>query len=286
MFQSPLPPIAPHDPPSLLLEPDSPWTSTYATLSFHKSNTIRLLNFPAAFTADLVPILHDSWPLGIQSQYQHQSPFAAEQSAEFKFRGKPFGGSSAQQYVGGMRLVRNILSALHDHGWELVTSVMCSRRVSAKDTLVFRQRRPVCGSAGLPGAPPLEWLVLAPVARDKLRVVYDVAGAKQKEEADEDGRNHDYLGHLVSDIKNVLTSLSLFEKGNWDHESFEIQLRGNPWRSRGDASVTVRTFLIKLFELVEGHGWRAYVTLAQRTGDDEKRLPDTWYFVRERRQAV
>lgn len=283
MSQSPSTPTSPISPDAFpflsLTTSASPSTPTYATLSFHKSDTIRLLNFPATLTAALEPILLASWPPGIQAQSQNTT----EQSAEFKFRGKPFGNSNSQEGVGGLRLMRNILSALHDSGWELVTSVMCSKRVTAKDTLIFRQR-PGWGSASHSGAPPLEWLILAPMARDKLRVVYDAEGIRPHGEIDEE-QSRDYLGVLVSGIKKVLNALGLFEKGNWSHDSFEMHLKGNPWRSRGEASVTVRILLIKLFELVEGHGWRTYMTLVQRTGDDEERMPDTWYFVRERKNT-
>ncbi|KAL2171114.1 hypothetical protein VTG60DRAFT_3805 [Thermothelomyces hinnuleus] len=152
MSQSPSTPISPDTLHFLPLSTStSPSTPTYATLSFHKSDTIRLLNFPATLTTALEPILHVSWPPGIQSQSQN----TAGQSAEFKFRGKPFGNSNTQQNVGALRLMRSILSALHDRGWELVTSVMCSTRVTAKDTLIFRQR-PARGSPGHSGAPPVE----------------------------------------------------------------------------------------------------------------------------------
>ncbi|KAL2188441.1 hypothetical protein L209DRAFT_800547, partial [Thermothelomyces heterothallicus CBS 203.75] len=76
---SPSTPISPDTLPFLSLSTStSPSTPTYATLSFHKSDTIRLLNFPATLTTALEPILHASWPPGIQSESQN----AAEQSAE------------------------------------------------------------------------------------------------------------------------------------------------------------------------------------------------------------
>jgi len=260
----------------------SPLSSTYATLSFHKTDTIRLLHFPPALATALEPVVLASWPLGLESKSQS----TAEQSAEFKCKGKPFGYYNMQHKVGGLRLVRDVLTVLHDHGWDLVTSVMCSKRYTAKDTLIFRHRQ---GHQGQPGnrngaGPSVEWLVLAPMARDKLRVLYDADGVKLHGDP-EDDQHRDHLGVLISGIKKTLEGLGCFDKGDWSHDSFEFQLKGKPWRSRGETSVTVRIMLMRLLELMDGYGWRLYATFVQRTGADEDKILDTWYFVRERRRT-
>jgi hypothetical protein len=95
--------------------------------------------------------------------------------------------------------------------------------------------------------------------------------------------DHDYLGVLVAGVKKVLQEMGCFEKGDWNHDSFEFELKGKPWRSRGEAAGNaVRILLMRLLELAEGHGWRLYATFVQRTGSDEDRILDTWYFVREK----
>jgi hypothetical protein len=204
------------------------------------------------------------WPPGIESYG------AFEQSYQYKLKGAPFGYWRSQQYVGGIRLVRDVLAFLYSHNWELASSMLCSRRYTAKDTLIFRKRE-----AG--ELPAVEWLSLAPLGSDRLRVVYDADGVRLcGGESDQD-----YLGVLITGLKKMLEGLDYFQKGDWSHDSFEFELKGRPWRSRGEASVKMRIMLMKLLETMEGHGWRLYTTVVQRTGTDEDRILDTWYFVRE-----
>ncbi|KAK4106264.1 hypothetical protein N658DRAFT_512141 [Parathielavia hyrcaniae] len=235
-------------------------TNPFATLSFHKTDTIRLLSFPDSVTAALESVVLASWPPGIDSSG------AFEQSYQYKLKGSPFGYYRSQQFVGGIRLVRDVLASLRGQGWELASSVMCSRRYTAKDTLVFRR-----AASGSP-LPAVEWMSLAPMGSDKLRVVYDADGESDR----------DTLGMLITAIKKMLEGLNSFQKGDWSHDSFEFQLKGSPWRSRGEASVKMRIMLMRLLETVEGHRWRPYATIVQRTGTDEDRILDTWYFVREK----
>ncbi|KAK4123373.1 hypothetical protein N657DRAFT_620203 [Parathielavia appendiculata] len=240
--------------------------SSFAVLSFHKTDTIRLLAFPEVVTSAIESVILASWPPGIDSCG------AFEQSYQYKLKGAPFGYFRSQQYVGGIRLVRDVLAFLHSQGWELASSVLCSRRYTAKDTLIFR--RAASGNQ----LPAVEWMSLAPMGTDKLRVVYDAdrvtLGGGESDQ--------DYLGVLITEIKKMLEGLDYFQKGDWSHDLFEFQLKGSPWKSRGEASVKMRVMLMRLLETVEGHGWKLYTTIVQRTGTDEDRILDTWYFVRER----
>ncbi|KAK3295682.1 uncharacterized protein B0H64DRAFT_151743 [Chaetomium fimeti] len=268
--------------------------SSYATLSLHKSDTLRFLNFPATLTTALEPAILAAWPPGIDSSSPAGGGGATSPgpgpAVEYKCKGRPFGYYGTQQHVGGIRLVRDVLAVLYRHGWELVTSVLCSRRYTAKDTLFFRCRaqagRPTGAGAGAGALPAVEWLALAPMGTDKLRVVYDAEGVKLHgavgEEDNHHDHDHDHLGVLVSGVKKTLQEMGCFEKGDWSHDSFEFELKGKPWRSRGEASNTVRIMLMRLLELMEGHKWRLYAAFVQRTGSDEDRILDTWYFVREK----
>jgi hypothetical protein len=118
------------------------------------------------------------------------------------------------------------------------------------------------------------------MGKDKLRVVYDADGVRLHGGVDEN--QHNYLGVVIAGVKKVLEGLGCFGKGDWSHDSFEFELKGTPWRARGEGSVSVRIMLMRLLELMEGHGWRLYAAFVQRTGSDEDRILDTWYFVRER----
>ncbi|KAH6636281.1 hypothetical protein F5144DRAFT_173647 [Chaetomium tenue] len=262
-----------HSSPTSPFAPTSTSTlpsSSYATVSLHKSDTIRFLNFPASLATVLEPVIVAAWPPGLDSS----SPPAGGLSFEYKCKDRPFGYFGTQQHVGGIRLMRDVLAVLYRHGWELVTSVLCSKRYTSKDTLFFRSRSRAGGVAGT--VPAVEWLVLAPMRTDKLRLVYDADGEDSQ-------HDHDHLGLLVAGVKKTLQEMGCFAKGDWSHDSFEFELKGKPWRSRGEAAGNaVRIMMMRLLELIEGHGWRLYGTFVQRTGQDEDRILDTWYFVREK----
>lgn len=253
--------------------PSSALPPTYATLSFHKSNIIRLLHFPQELTSALEAVILASWPLGLESH----GPF--DQSYEYKVKGSPFGHYRSQQYVGAVRLLRDVLACLHAHNWELVTSVLCSRRYTSKDTLIFHRRRV---DAALPPPAPVEWLALAPTGNNKLRVVYDGPGVRLCGGDGDRDNDHDHLGVLIASIRKVLFEMDYFEKGAWSYDSFEFDLKGWPWRSRGAASVKMRVMLVRLLETMAAHGWRLYTTTVLRTGKDDFKILDTWYFVRGR----
>ncbi|GAB1320265.1 hypothetical protein MFIFM68171_10475 [Madurella fahalii] len=244
--------------------------TTYATVSFHKRDMIRLINFPEDISLSLQPVIVASWPPGLESSGPSGEAY------EFKVKGKPFGQVGGEQAVGGIRLLRNLFAFLHDHAWELVTPLMCSRRYTAKDTLIFRQLSP-------PPVPPspMEWLALAPMRSDRLRVIYDAPDVKLFG-VDPD---HDYLGVLITSIKRTLEGGDWFDKGDWSHDSFEFKLKGRPWLSRGEASNKTRILLLRLLETMEGHGWKLHTAVLQRAGTDDIRITDTWYFVRERKNG-
>jgi hypothetical protein len=262
------------DPSSSSPSPPNPAPSTYATVSLHKSDTLRLVNFPPDLPTALEPIILAAWPPGLQSHNDN----AADHSSEFKLKGRPFGTFRSQHYVGSIRMMRDVLAFLYARDWELVTAAMCSRRYTSKDTLIFRRR---AAETAAP-LPPVEWLALAPMAAawsDKLRIVYDAAGVRLFGGV---GSAQDHLAVLITAIKNTLQELECFEKGDWSHDSFKFELKGRPWRSRGKAGVKMRIMLARLLETMEAHGWRLYTSFVLRTGTDEERILDTWFFVREK----
>lgn len=263
--------------PTSPITPRATLPSTYATLSLHKTDTLRLLNFPATLPAELEPVFLSSWQQGLESQSR------LDQSYEFKFKGRPFGYFRSVHHVGGIRLMRDVLAFLHARGWILLTSMLCSRRYTAKDTLVFRRRGGAEEGTGTLPPAETEWLGLAPLGTDRLRVVYDAADAAAGDGKAE--KDHDHLGVLITAVKGVLQELGYFEKGEWNHDSFEFALKGHPWQSRGEASVKKRIMLMRLLETMDERGWRLYATIIQRRGNDESRVMDTWYFVREREKA-
>ncbi|KAL2270339.1 hypothetical protein VTJ83DRAFT_2523 [Remersonia thermophila] len=225
----------------------------YAALSFHKADTLRLLNLPSDTVSAFEPLILATRGPGIEKQYP------SGQAYEYKLKGRPFGTFRAEQLVGGIHRVRAAFALLRRHGWDLSLPVVCSSRYTAKDTLVFR-RSPAA-------LPEVERFVLAPQATHRLRLIYDGAA----------GSGQDPRGHLAS--------LHAAE-GGWSRDTLEFVLKGRPWAPRLAESVKVRVLLLRLLATMEEHGWRPYTRLVQRTGRDGFGMPDTWYFVREVARGV
>ena len=111
--------------------------TSYALLSFHKSDTVRFLQFPEELYIGIQPYILASWPPGIQNS----GPFTEHpNSRQLKLKGFPFGWSRGQDTVGGARLVRDIFAFMHHSGWELVMPFSRSRQPGTKDVLIFRPR--------------------------------------------------------------------------------------------------------------------------------------------------
>lgn len=281
----------------------TPTHSSFASVSLPWADKIRLLQFPPSIRGGFAEQIRASWPRGIQSEQEY-----AEHAYDYKLRGNPFGSVGGKESAAGRRLVRDLLSFLHARGWVLVTPVSHSRQAGSKDSLVFRQQR-VEGKVGGDVVVParVEWLVLAPSGRDRLRVIPDgptwhevvsassIAGGAEELAADygkagsfssssaplSGGSNHDEFGVLVQSLKQVLAGLDLFQSGEWSHDSFEFKLRGFPWAARDEKTVRVERLLLAVVETLDRFGWRSYATVRQRTDTDEVRKQDTWYFVRE-----
>jgi hypothetical protein len=269
-------------------------TSVFASISLTWTDKLRLHQFPASVTQEIADQLRASWPPGIKSE--QDLPHGAH---EFKFKGTPFGTFGTQEGVGSRRLIRDVLAFLYARGWTLVVPLSHSQRKGSKDSLVFRQRSIERGPGlekgeGAAAArvevlvpPPVEWLVIAPAAGDKLRVIYDgslklsggsavaaAAGGKQ--------HDHDELGVLVQSLKQVLLGMDYFQAGTWSHDSFEFKFKGYPWSALKDEKrVKVERLLLEVLDVLERFGWRSYATVRHRSDTDDVRKQDTWFFVRD-----
>lgn len=107
--------------------------SSFVILSFHFSDTIRLLQFPESIYGVIAPLIRDAWPPGIQSER-----FYGE-SYDYKLKARPFNAPGDQEAVGSRRLVRDILAFLYRRGWVRATHLNLSRHPTTKDSLIFRQ---------------------------------------------------------------------------------------------------------------------------------------------------
>ena len=242
---------------------------SFAMLSFHRTDTVRLLQFPESIFIAIQHRILASWPPGIQTSGRFGDNPGP--SFQLKLKGKPFSWSTQQDGVGGARLVRDLLAFMHEHSWRLVAPLSYGRRRGTKDVLVFEPPPP---SAARP--PAAEWLAVTPMRSDRLRITGDAHDARSP------ARNAgpDALSGLVSTLQQTLEAADLFQEGEWSYDSFEFKLKGRPWMASGEASVKTRLLLLRIAENLGAAGWKLHASVLHRTMSDDFRLADTLVFMR------
>ncbi|KAK1756196.1 hypothetical protein QBC47DRAFT_182020 [Echria macrotheca] len=249
----------------------------FATLSFHKRDTIRLLQFPDQLYTSLQPAILASWPPGIEAS----GPFAdSPGSYHFKLKGRPFAWRTSQDSVGGARLVRDLLAFLHHFNWDLVMPLSCAQRLSSKDLLIFRPRPP----SAAPSL-PMEWLAVAPAKSDRLFIIGDSQPAFETPRAvSEHTPNH--VVWLTMTLTRTLQELDVFQSSETKYNWVEYKLKGRPWMKGGEDGVKTRIVILRILELLHHCGWSAHTSVQHRTGNDDRRMLDTMFFMRPKGLAV
>ncbi|KAH7349846.1 hypothetical protein B0T11DRAFT_290003 [Plectosphaerella cucumerina] len=233
---------------------------SYASLSFHKDDLIRFLNFPSPLTRAAEPIIASAWSPGIQKD----SP--APGSHTYKLRSKPWTSTADASSVASRRLVRDILAHLHAHGWFVVASLGHSIRIGSKDSLIFRHAPSPPTTPTTPSSPlPSRWLALSIIKSDRLRI--DSADPRLQTRA-------------VTALRALVDRTGYFLAGDWTCDAYEFRLRDKPWNAHGDTGwARPRMLILGILEALDAEGWRSYVAVAQSTVNDEAKKPDSWYFV-------
>ena len=242
----------------------------FASLSFHKTDTIRLLQFPEEIYLNLQHAILASWPLGIESD----GPFGTtDGSYQFKLKGKPFGWLMNRESVGGARLVRDILAFIYHSNWETVMPLAYAERLSSKDLLIFRPRPPEA-------APLLqmEWLALAPAKSDRLYVIGDSQPVFQAPRGMLAETNH--VAWVTISLTQLLRESGVLQSAETKYNWVEYKLKGRPWSRGGEGGVKTRALLLRILHVLDQCGWTAHTTIQHRTGNDDRRMLDTIFFRR------
>ncbi|KAK4445680.1 hypothetical protein QBC34DRAFT_412911 [Podospora aff. communis PSN243] len=251
---------------------------TFATVSFHKRDMIRFIQFPDKLAPLLQELLAASWAPGIKEETIYGGC-----ALQFKTNRRPFGISEDKETVDGRRLVRDILDFLWLRGWRLVESIGHSQNNGTKETLIFRLDDDGGGGhaeTNLAGIQPdhrqtpLDWMVVAMSSTNKMRLILD-SNTTQADKA-----SPTPAVHLVTEVKTVLEKLDRFDSGSWTHESYEFKLKGRPWGGMGEETVQSRVILLQLLALFDRLGWKSYASVGLGTEIGDFKRPDTWYFVR------
>jgi hypothetical protein len=227
-----------------------PFETAFASISLHKSNKIRFLQFENDDIVGVREVINHFWPQKLHSEREYAASY------EFKLHGNPWGGQG-NEAVPARIVMREIFAYLYSVGWILHVTTDVSKKPFEKDTLIFRNQ-------GKP-PPPADWLAISFNQRDRLRLI----GADE---------------NLIAAFKLLMKNMRLWDSDGWKDEclnAFEIRLHDHPWVATGEDTVTARALLLKMLETLEHHGWSVYCSLDQSnghgTGSPEA---DSWYCLR------
>ena len=221
----------------------------FASLSLHQNDKLRLLDFPDEAAEVIKLAISTGWPHGLQ---EHRT---VHNSLELKLKGHPWLGLGTDS-MHARRLMRQIFHHLFDAGWILSLSTDVSKKTRDKDTLIFRYQSPP--------PKPRDWICVAFSKKDRLRLMdapIEVTNAV-----------HEQIRDQIQEI--VAHPLP----GVW-----EAKLKGWPWSPLRDGEdvMNTRRLLLRLFAILENHGFTVYASIDQKADiDSERSETDTWHCCR------
>jgi hypothetical protein len=232
---------------------ESSFKTSFASISLHKSDRIRLLQFPPEDITAIRDVIKQNWPSGIQEERTYAN------SHEFKCLGNPWSGQGADA-IPARILMRGILAYLYCCGWILTASTDVSKSILEKDTIIFRKQ-------AVP-PPASEWIAISFNQGDRLRLI----GAPPE---------------LIAAFQALLKGMGLCKEEGWKDSvlnAFEFKIHGWPWRPQGEEAMKTRLLLLRMLETLEVGGWSLYATVDQNNGHHNKNSSstgaDSWYCAR------
>ncbi|CZS94916.1 uncharacterized protein RAG0_11945 [Rhynchosporium agropyri] len=242
---------AQHSIPDILAPAYTPFRTSFASLSLHRSDRIRLLSFPQSEIDGLRNVIQVTYAKGLQAEQKYGG------SHEFKLYGNPWYGQSSDA-IASRVIIREILSYLFSVGWILHATTDVSKKQLDKDTLFFRKQQTP--------PPPSEWISISFNRFDRLRLI----GADEQ---------------LRYAMKNLLSGMMLLQEDcGWKDQrlnAWEFKIKGYPWMASGEETMSTRLLLMRMLECLEGSGWSLYASVDQNTGSgNDTTETDSWYCVR------
>ncbi|KAL5351912.1 hypothetical protein ACLOAV_003774 [Pseudogymnoascus australis] len=207
------------------------FSTPFASLSLHRSDRIRCLQFPPPDIDGLRACIKANYPFGIQ----RESPYGV--SHEFKLASYPWSGQG-RDAIPSRIVMREILAHLYRNGWVFHVSTDCSKNGLDQDTIVFRKQAP---------PPEAEWIAISFNQDDRLRLI----GADEV---------------LTAAVREVLKSMRLLQEESWKDRAlgaWEFKIHGRPWVASGEQTMSTRLLLLKLLGCLEKHGLSLYASIDQ-----------------------
>ncbi|KAF5670085.1 hypothetical protein FHETE_4768 [Fusarium heterosporum] len=207
--------------------------SRFACITRNALDRMKLINFSEAEMAAIYEVVRANWARGIDKVYPH------EESREFKLKGyvwdyDPNGKEES------LLLVLHLLEALYNMGWILYSAVEVTKKVSTKDSLVFRQLDHI--------PPPCEWISISFHAGDKLKVL----NKPPPELTDE------IIATFITDIQRHEVTT----------ERTKIKFKNFPWSVSGYDNAESQIKLLALLGVLERHGFTLYTRTTARYSDE------------------
>jgi hypothetical protein len=229
----------------------SPSRTAFASISLHQYDRMRLMQFPQEDIAALRRVIQQTWHRGIQEE----RPYSV--SHEFKLKGYPWSGQG-KDAIPARIVMREIFAYLYSNGWILHASTDISKKLSDKDTLIFRKQQTA--------PPPSDWFCISFNQGDRLRLI----GASEE---------------LLNSFRQLLNSMGLLQNEFWKeshNNAWEFKLNGYPWLATGEETMTTRLLILNMVGTLESHGWTLYASLDQSTAGEKTSETDSWYCVRDK----
>ena len=198
----------------------TPFRTTFACLSLHQSDRIRMMQFPPEDVSAIRGIIQRSWSKGIQNERVYSSSY------EFKLSGYPWHGQGSDA-IPSRIVMREIFAYLFSQGWILHLSTDVSRSKFDKDSLIFRKQQTP--------PPPSEFIAITFNQGDRLRLI---------------GAPHS----LLADVRTLLKEMRLLQAEDWKDrrlDAWEYKIHGWPWHATGEVrtSRSGLSFLGRFLEL-------------------------------------
>ncbi|CAK4076103.1 unnamed protein product [Aphanomyces euteiches] len=216
----------------------------FPTLAMHRSDRIRLFNFPNEATQWITDaVVASTWPHK-DVAISHKDTYV-----EFKLGGYPW-LPNGEDTVHARRLMQQILFTFRTNGYALYTSTGIFNNELSKDILIFEQREPCT----------LSMFSISLNQHDTLRVI---------------DAPHDIVELITTCIQTNYAGGSV-RVSEYTPGCQQFKLWSSPWF---DGLKPFGTMIVAhVFAQLNAAGWRLYATIKQTTKSD-KNAKDSWYFV-------
>lgn len=197
----------------------------FFSLTLNKTDRIRLFDLPNELLKNLISIMNEFWPKGIQEQGLKSNCY------EFKLKGNPW-WSDAEEAVESRKLLSNLFQLFSVNGWKMYGSCDLTKSSSKKSTFFFKYSAPNAGS--------IHNFCLSLNESDKIRII----------------NNNDMK--LPDQIRSsiIQTWPKGIQKEKNYFNSWQFKLNGYPFECLAKTHVYTCILMMTILKTIESNGYR------------------------------